>query len=174
MSTRGREGRTGFIGALRYAFEGLHYAVRTQRTFRIQLVCAAGVAVLTVWLRLSPVEAAVVALAMSAVLAAELFNTGVEAIADLLVERNHHRLAKIAKDIAAGGVVTSIVGAIIAGGLLLGPPLLARLGAGAPWAARLSAAGAVLVLTAAALAVLRMVRRPSADEPTRTRVSEER
>ena len=165
MRARPRGLWPGFLDALRHAIAGLHYAIRSQRTFRIQLVCAAIIAALTAWLRMSLHDAAVVAVALSAVLAAELFNTGVEAIVDLLVEQNHHQLAKIAKDIAAAGVVVTAVGAMLTGGLVLGPALLARLGVSAPWSARTAWAGAVILLVAAAAGLLRLVRRPSADEP---------
>lgn len=154
----------GFVQALRFAVAGLHYVVRTQRTFRIQLFCAAAIALLTIWLRLSAVETALVALALFAVLAAELLNTGVEAIVDLLVERNHHELARLAKDIAAAAVVTSIAGAVIAGALVLGPPLAERIGVTPDWAVRLARGGALLALLAAAIGLLGLLRRPAAGE----------
>src|SRR5712692_8441949 len=101
--------------ALAYAAEGLRYAVRTQRTFRIQLALAAAVGVVLLWVQAPALEAAVVVLAMIVVLAAELLNTGVEVVVDLLVDRNHHVLAKVAKDIAAAGVVVTVVGAAVIG-----------------------------------------------------------
>ncbi len=167
MRSRPAGAWAGFVQALRYAVAGLHHVVRTQRTFRIQLVCAGVIAFLAVWLRVSALESAVVALAMVVVLAAELFNTGVEAIVDLLVERNHHDLARLAKDIAAAAVVISVVGAILAGGLILGPHLAHRLGVSAVWSARLSWAGAFLVLAGGAIGLLSLFRRPAPDEATR-------
>ncbi len=157
----------GFVDALRHAMSGLHYAVRTQRTFRLQIICAAVIVGLTVWLRLPPVEAAVIVLAMGGVLAAELFNTGVEAIVDLLVERNHHRAAKIAKDIAAAAVVVSVVGAILAGGIILGPALTSRLGVPPAWGPRLAWLGVAVVLLAVAVALLIFLRRPAPGEGPR-------
>lgn len=154
----------GFAQALRYALSGLHYALRTQRNFRIQLAAAAGIAVLTIWLRLPALEAAVVALAMFMVLASELINTGVEAIVDLLVEQDHHRLAQLAKDIAAAAVVISVVGAVLAGGLVLGPPLALRLGVTPDWAVWLAWAGALVVLIGGALGLLGLLRRPASGE----------
>jgi diacylglycerol kinase len=154
----------GFLDALRHAVAGLHYAVRSQRTFRIQLVCGVVIAALAIWLRVSLHDAAVLALAMGAVLAAELFNTGVEAIVDLLVAQNHHHLAKIAKDIAAAGVVVSVVAAMLSGGLVLGPPLLGRLGVTSPWPARIAWTGALVLLAAGAAGVIRLARRVSPDE----------
>src|SRR5712692_9710908 len=102
--------------ALAYAAEGLRYAVRT---FRIQLALAAAVGVVLIWVQAPALEAAVVVLAMIVVLAAELLNTGVEVVVDLLVDRNHHVLAKVAKDIAAAGVVVTVVGAAVIGFLVL-------------------------------------------------------
>ncbi len=114
--------------ALAYAAEGLRYAVRTQRTFRIQLALAAAVGVVLLWVQVPALEAAVVVLAMIVVLAAELLNTGVEVVVDLLVDRNHHVLAKVAKDIAAAGVVVTVVGAAAIGFLVLGPRVGAAIG----------------------------------------------
>ncbi len=114
--------------AVGYALGGLQFAVRTQRTLRLHLGLAAGVGGLVVWLQLSAVETAVVVLALASVITAELLNTAVEALVDLLIERNHHELAKMAKDIAAGAVLVTAAGAAIAGVLLLGPPFGMRLG----------------------------------------------
>src|SRR3989441_10446108 len=124
--------------ALAYAAEGLRYAVRTQRTFRIQLALAAAVGVVLLWVQAPALEAAVVVLAMIVVLAAELLNTGVEVVVDLLVDRNHHVLAKVAKDIAAAGVVVTVVGAAVIGFLGLGPRVGAAVGVDALTAARWS------------------------------------
>lgn len=123
---------------LAYAAEGLRYAVRTQRTFRVQLALAAAVGVLLLWVQAPPLEAAVVVLAMIVVLAAELLNTGVEVVVDLLVDRNHHVLAKVAKDIAAAGVVVTVVGAAAIGFLVLGPRVGGAVGIDVLTAARWS------------------------------------
>lgn len=160
-----------FVDAVGHAIAGLHYALRTQRTFRLQLVCAAAVAALAIWLRVTLHDAALLTLAMGAVLAAELFNTGVEAIVDLLVEQNHHEIAKIAKDIAAAGVVMSVVAAVLAGGVVIGPPLLHALGVSSPWPARIAWGGAAALLAAGAVGLFRLARRPSADEPADPRRS---
>jgi len=122
--------------ALAFALEGLRYAARTQRAFRIQL------------------ESAVTVLSILVVLVVELINTGVEVVVDLLVERNHHALAKVAKDVAAAAVVVAAAGAAVVGLLILGPPLGSALGLGAGTAARWSRIGAVVALLAGAGALL--------------------
>ncbi len=132
--------------ALAYAAEGLRYVVRTQRTFRVQLALAAAVGVVLLWVQAPALEAAVVVLAMIVVLAAELLNTGVEVVVDLLVDRNHHVLAKVAKDIAAAGVVVTVVGAAAIGFLVLGPRVGAAVGIDALMAARGSRVLALIVV----------------------------
>jgi diacylglycerol kinase len=64
---------------------------------------------------------------MMIVLAAELLNTALEATLDR-VSVEHHPLAKVAKDTAAGAVFISAGGAVLIGLLILGPHLLTILG----------------------------------------------
>ncbi len=143
-----------------HAIAGLQYAVRTQRTLRLHLVIAAAVGILIFWLQLPVVESAVTILAIALVIGAELLNTGTEAVVDLLVERNHHTLAKMAKDIAAGAVLVAAGAAAIVGLLLLGPPMAVRLGV-QPSLAALAARGAALfVIAASAVGVIRLLRAP--------------
>ena len=140
--------------ALAFALEGLRYAARTQRAFRIQLVITAVVGVILLGLRTPALESAVTVLSILVVLVVELINTGVEVVVDLLVERNHHALAKVAKDVAAAAVVVAAAGAAVIGLLILGPPLGSALGLGAGTAARWSRIGAVVALLAGAGALL--------------------
>ncbi len=140
--------------ALAFALEGLRYAARTQRAFRIQLVITAVVGVILLGLRTPALESAVTVLSILVVLVVELINTGVEVVVDLLVERNHHALAKVAKDVAAAAVVVAAAGAAVVGLLILGPPLGSALGLGAGTAARWSRIGAVVALLAGAGALL--------------------
>ncbi len=136
--------------ALAYAAEGMRYVVRTQRTFRVQLALAAAVGVVLLWVQTPALEAAVVVLAMIVVLAAELLNTGVEVVVDLLVDRNHHVLAKVAKDIVAAGVVVTVVGAAVIGFLVLGPRVGAAIGIDALTSARWSRVLALVAVLAGA------------------------
>jgi diacylglycerol kinase (ATP) len=64
-----------------------------------------------VWLRPAPVWWALVLLTNALVLAAELFNTAVEVLADHLHPEQHPRI-KLMKDCAAGAVLTASVGAL--------------------------------------------------------------
>ena len=118
-----RRSRQSLGQALAFALEGLRHAVRTQRAFRIQLVITGFVGGLLLWLGVPALEAGVIILSNLVVLVVELINTALEVVVDLLVERNHHALAKVAKDLAAAAVVVAAAGAAIVGLLVLGPPV---------------------------------------------------
>ena len=104
--------------AFRYAFAGLSAAWRTERNLRIHAVVAAAVIAAGAVLRLPPAAWAVVFLAIALVLAAELLNSAVETIVDL-VSPQEHPLAKRAKDVAAAAVLVAVTGAVAAGACVL-------------------------------------------------------
>lgn len=161
---RGSVNRKSWGQAFKFAVEGLRHAARTQRTFRALLLITVAIGVLLVWLRLPLIETAVVILAMAIVLAAELFNTGAEAIADLLVERNEHRLAKLAKDVAAGAVLVAVAAASLVGVLLLGPPLAVVVGIDKATAERFAQLAAVLAAIVGSIVLFRLRRRQTAEQ----------
>ncbi|MCL5959352.1 MAG: diacylglycerol kinase family protein [Chloroflexi bacterium] len=100
---------------------------RTQANFRIHLAIAAIVLLCGLGLGLSGLELAVVALTAALVIFAEMINTVVETVVDLIT-LNHDPRAKVAKDVSAGAVLLSAVGSIFVGILVFGPHLLRRLG----------------------------------------------
>lgn len=81
---------------------------------------AAALAVLlaALFLRVTAIEFALLSLSILFVLSAELFNTAIEAVVDL-VTPEYHPLAKIAKDTAAGAVLVAAMGAAIIGYMIL-------------------------------------------------------
>jgi diacylglycerol kinase (ATP) len=105
------------IDSFRFALNGILLSFRTQRHLRIHF----GVAVLAliagfVW-RLSRVELLILVIAISMVLLAELFNTALETVVDL-VTMDYHPLAKVAKDVAAGAVLVTTINAAMIGAVL--------------------------------------------------------
>jgi diacylglycerol kinase len=115
--------RAGFIDSFRFAFAGLAYCFRTQRNFRIHLAIGLLVTLAGIFLGLSWVEWAVVAILVVVVLAAEMVNTMVEALVDL-VTQEYHPLAKVAKDVAAGVVLLSAIGSVVVGALIFLPKIV--------------------------------------------------
>jgi diacylglycerol kinase (ATP) len=86
-----------------YATNGLAYAWRTERNFRLEVVVSAVVIVAALWLHVDVVP---IVLCCALVMSLELMNTALEAVVDL-VSPTYHPLAKIAKDTAAGAVLLS-------------------------------------------------------------------
>lgn len=107
-----------FLKALRCALEGIGYGVKTQRHLRFHLVAGSLAVVIGGVKGLTSGEWAVLAVLIGVVVAAELFNTALEAVVDL-VSPEHHPLAKAAKDTAAGAVLVLAIAALAVGLLLL-------------------------------------------------------
>jgi len=120
-------GRTSLVESFRYAFAGLWHTLRTQRNARIHLSVAIMVIVIGIALNLNESEWAIISLTIGFVFVAELLNTVIEAVIDLVTEE-YHPLAKQAKDVAAAAVLAAAMTAVAVGLLILGPPLLTRLG----------------------------------------------
>lgn len=112
---------TSRIESFRYAFQGWHYVLRTQRNAWIHSFIATAVFLVGWWLRIPARDWALIVLTAAFVFTAEFINTAIEAVVDL-ASPEHHELAKVAKDVAAGAVLVSALAAIIIGLLILGPP----------------------------------------------------
>lgn len=112
--------------AFRYAFEGILHVFRTQPHAWAHAAVSISVIGLGLWLGLGRMEWAILIAMMAVVWAAEFVNTAVEATIDLITSE-YHPLAKIAKDVAAGGVLVSAILAVIVGLLILGPLAWERL-----------------------------------------------
>jgi len=97
-----------------FAWEGMLHGLATQRNLRIHFLAAFGALTLCLTLHVSKLEMVLVFLSIALVVAAELINTAVEAVVDL-VTRDYHPLAKAAKDSAAAAVLVSAVLAGIVG-----------------------------------------------------------
>lgn len=69
-------------------------------------------------LRVSALEFILIAISVSFVLFAELMNTAIEVVVDM-VSPEFHPLAKVAKDVAAGAVLVAAIGAVVMGLLVL-------------------------------------------------------
>ncbi|MEN8686569.1 MAG: diacylglycerol kinase [Desulfuromonadales bacterium] len=105
---------SGFIQSLNCAIEGVLWAVKTQRHMLVHLIAAILVMIAALVLRLTLYEFALLCLAITLVLFAELVNTAIEVVVDL-VSPDYHPLAQRAKDVAAGAVLLASVAALVLG-----------------------------------------------------------
>ncbi len=107
-----------------FALDGMGYAIRTQRNFRIHLVITFFVVAAGIFFRVHAMEWLVLVLVIGLMLAAELFNTALEALADLAADGLYHSLARTAKDLAAAACLVLAVMAVIIGAIVFLPYLL--------------------------------------------------
>lgn len=101
----------GFHKRLGFAVSGVVSALRSEGSFRLHIVAALLVVALLIVVRPDPLWWAVMALTIACVLAAELFNTAIETLADHLHPQQHPHI-KIVKDCAAGAVLLVSLGAL--------------------------------------------------------------
>lgn len=115
-----------FIRSVRHAVRGVRYAGESEQNFRLEIIAATLVVVLMFLLPVTSQDRALLVVVIVAVLVLELVNTSIERVVDMLKPRVHP-YARIAKDVMAAAVLISSLGAVIIGGIVLGPYLLAIL-----------------------------------------------
>lgn len=109
--------RQNIIKAFNAAIEGVIYTFKYERNMKIHYVIAVVVLLISLFLNLSRVEMMILLLSISLVIVSEMFNTAVENAVDLTTNEIHP-LAKIAKDVAAGGVLIASLNAVAVGYLI--------------------------------------------------------
>ena len=102
-----------------YAVRGIVYCVRHERNIRIHIVALLYVLYFSTFYNFSKAEYAILILTCALVMSMELINTSIEVVIDK-VSPKFNVFAMMGKDIAAGGVLISAVGAVIVGIVLFG------------------------------------------------------
>ena len=100
--------------SFRFAFRGIWYCLKSERNFRIHLVAACYVLFFSRFYGFSRSETVVLLLTISLVIAAEMINTAIERLVDML-SPSYNPLARLAKDIAAGAVLIFALTAVVIG-----------------------------------------------------------
>jgi diacylglycerol kinase (ATP) len=100
------------LQSFNHAFQGLVHAVRHQRNMRIHFAVAFFVLLGSLFFNLSRLELVVVLVTITMVLMAEMVNSAVEAVVDIITDEFDPR-AKIAKDVAAGAVLIAAINALV-------------------------------------------------------------
>jgi diacylglycerol kinase (ATP) len=115
---KGATGMRRLINATRYSFSGLAAAARHEDAFRQELLLAATLVPLGLWLGANGAERALLAGSVLIVLVVELLNSAVEATVDR-ISLDDHRLAKRAKDIGSAAVMIALVNVALVWALIL-------------------------------------------------------
>ncbi len=100
------------ITRFRFALAGLRYALRHERSFRTHLSAVLFVAVAVFWFRPPLIWQALLWVMVALVLAAELFNTALEATLDAL-HPQQAEFVRNAKDCAAAAVLILSIAALL-------------------------------------------------------------
>ena len=101
--------------------------LRRQKNTRIQAVATMMAMGLALWLQLDATSWAILILTITIVWMAEFLNAAVEAAVNL-ASPEIHPMAKVGKDVAAAAVLLGVTASVLIGLLLLGPPLVDKLG----------------------------------------------
>jgi diacylglycerol kinase (ATP) len=113
---------TGRLRSVRFAIRGIATMLRSQHNAWVHAAATAGVIVLGLVCRLSAAEWCWIVLAIVAVWTAEGLNTAIEFLTDV-ASPAFHPVAGKAKDVAAGAVLITAIGAAAIGVLVFGPRL---------------------------------------------------
>lgn len=119
-----------WLRSFRYAYEGLIYALGSQRNMKFHFTISFIVLISALLLNLSKIEILFILLAIALIIMTELLNTAVEKTVDLAMPEQHP-VAKIAKDVAAAAVLVTAAFAVAVGVIVFYSPidqLMQRLG----------------------------------------------
>jgi diacylglycerol kinase len=115
------------LESLGFALAGWLYMLRRQKNTRIQAAASVITLLAAFWLKLDVTGWAILILTITIVWMAEFVNAAVEAAINLSTSE-YHPMAQVGKDVASAAVLLGVVASLLIGGLLLGPPLLDKLG----------------------------------------------
>lgn len=107
-----------------YALKGLAHMFTTQANAQIHLLAVVVTSIAGVYFKISKAEWIVQTIVITTVIAAELFNTSIEVMLDLLHPEEHEK-AGLVKDLAAGGVLITAVGAVVVAAFIYGDKIVA-------------------------------------------------
>ena len=109
-----------------HALAGILFALRHQRNTWIMACATVAAVAVGIWVGLGRIEWAVLTMTMGLVWVAEFLNSAIEAAVDV-ASPQLHPIAKVAKDVAAGAVLTASLIALLVGIIILGPEVTDRL-----------------------------------------------
>jgi diacylglycerol kinase (ATP) len=107
-------------GSFRFAINGIKGFFRQEHNARIHLAATIAVFIAAWWLRLSGTEIILLVIVTGFVWSAEIFNTAIERIMDLISPERQPEV-KLIKDLAAAAVLVAALIAFITGAIIFIP-----------------------------------------------------
>ena len=109
-----------FANSFKYAGQGIVSSFLSERNMKIHVVIMLLVIVMGMLLKINRYEWVACILCFAVVISGELFNTAIETVVDMVMPYKNEK-AKLAKDVAAGGVLILAIGAAIVGLIIFLP-----------------------------------------------------
>lgn len=106
------------------ALNGITYAIRSEKHMKFHLLATIIVVVAGWFFKISFMEWCLVTLSIGGVITAEIFNTAIEQLVNL-VSPQHHVIAGRVKDLAAGAVLVFSISALVVGLIVFVPKVIA-------------------------------------------------
>jgi diacylglycerol kinase (ATP) len=97
-----------------YSIKGFLTAMREERNIRIHFGATLIVTALGFWFEISSSDWCILLIMIGTVISAELFNTSIEILADVVTKEQHPSIGKV-KDIASAAVLILCVVSVIVG-----------------------------------------------------------
>lgn len=113
--------------SFKFALEGISYSINDNQNIKIHLITAIFVLIFALLLGLTRYEFFAVGVLIVLVISAEMINSAIEEVINLLVNE-HRQEAKIAKDVSAGMVLIVATFALVVGLFIFLPHILNLLG----------------------------------------------
>ena len=111
------------LNSFKYAFQGIITSFKTERNMKIHVLIMLLVIIVGILLKISKIEWFICIILFTLVISAELFNTAIETIVDMITTEKNEK-AKIAKDVSAGAVLILARGSAIVGLMIFIPKII--------------------------------------------------
>lgn len=105
---------SNLIESFNHAIDGIIYAFKNESNMKRHVFMAILVAIVSLFFNMTRIEMAIICITITLVIFAELLNTTLEKIVDLVYEYYEPR-AKIAKDVGAGAVLVTALNSLFVG-----------------------------------------------------------
>ena len=110
------------INSFKYAIEGIIASFKSERNMKIHVLATIIVVILGLILKINIFEWCFCIISIVLVISAELLNTAIENIVDMISPEKNEK-AKLIKDISAGAVLVLAIGAFIIGMIIFIPKI---------------------------------------------------
>ncbi len=108
------------IKSFGYAFQGLRFSFKHELNFRIEIACGIIACICAFLFGITKIEWLILLINITVVLMAELFNTALENICNMIHKETHPTI-KIIKDVSAAAVTITALFAFMAGLIIFTP-----------------------------------------------------